>query len=59
MAPNKRTQKKPLQVECEWASCGESFNQMENFCKHAEAHLTEEEEEAEGGFGSEGLVSKL
>ncbi|PWA23239.1 hypothetical protein CCH79_00001978 [Gambusia affinis] len=48
MAPNRRTQKKPLQVECEWASCGESFSQMENFCKHAEAHLTEEEEEAEG-----------
>ncbi|XP_015238334.1 PREDICTED: histone H4 transcription factor [Cyprinodon variegatus] len=47
MPPGKRIRKKTLKLECEWASCGETFSQMENFCKHAEAHLTEEEEEGE------------
>ncbi|KAM4619977.1 histone H4 transcription factor isoform 2-T2 [Polymixia lowei] len=41
MPPNKRIQKKtPLELECEWGSCEESFNRMENFCKHTEVHLT-------------------
>lgn len=52
MPPNKRIQEKPLQLECEWGSCQESFSRMENFCKHAEGHLAlnmaEEEEEEEG-----------
>lgn len=53
MPPNKRMQKKALKLECEWGSCQESFNRMENFCKHVEGHLSaleeeEEEEETEG-----------
>lgn len=55
MPPNKRLQKKTLRLECEWGSCQESFGRMENFCKHAEGHLSaavnmaeEDEEEAEG-----------
>lgn len=54
MPPKKRFQKKALQLGCEWASCQESFSQMENFCKHVESHLSslspEEGEEAEGEF---------
>lgn len=53
MPPNKRMQKKALKLECEWGSCQESFNRMENFCKHVEGHLSaleeeEDEEETEG-----------
>ncbi|XP_017287418.1 histone H4 transcription factor isoform X2 [Kryptolebias marmoratus] len=40
MPPKKRIQKKALKLGCEWASCQESFSQMENFCKHVEDHLT-------------------
>ncbi|XP_067347964.1 histone H4 transcription factor isoform X2 [Channa argus] len=39
MPPNKRIQKKTLKLECEWASCQDSFSLMENFCNHAEGHL--------------------
>ncbi|XP_037125681.1 histone H4 transcription factor [Syngnathus acus] len=39
MPPNKRLQEKTLKLECEWASCQESFSQMEKFCKHVEVHL--------------------
>lgn len=54
MPPNRRIHKKALKLECEWSPCQESFSRMENFCKHAEGHLTalnmaeEDEEEAEG-----------
>ena len=54
MPPNTRIQKKALKFECEWGPCQESFSRMENFCKHAEGHLSagnmaeEDEEEAEG-----------
>lgn len=55
MPPNKRIHKKTLTLECEWGTCQESFNRMENFCKHAEDHLnlldvTEETEEVEGNI---------
>lgn len=40
MPPNKRIHKKTLKLECEWDTCQESFNRMENFCKHAEDHLS-------------------
>ncbi|XP_037543487.1 histone H4 transcription factor [Nematolebias whitei] len=49
MPPKKRVQKKALQLGCEWASCQESFSQMENFCKHAESHLSSPEEGEEAG----------
>lgn len=54
MPPNKRIHKKTLKLECEWGSCQESFNRMENFCKHVESHLNaldmaEDGDEAEGG----------
>ncbi|CAL8364968.1 unnamed protein product [Lota lota] len=40
MPPNKRIQKKmPLELECEWGSCQDTFSRMENLCKHMEAHL--------------------
>ncbi|XP_027129285.1 histone H4 transcription factor isoform X1 [Larimichthys crocea] len=50
MAPGRRSHKKPLKLNCEWGPCQEEFSRMENYCKHAEGHLTsEEEEEEEGG----------
>ncbi|XP_029956251.1 histone H4 transcription factor isoform X1 [Salarias fasciatus] len=55
MPPNKRIQKETLKLGCEWGSCQESFSRMENFCKHAETHLSAEssaekdEEDSEEG----------
>lgn len=51
MPPKRRIQKRALKLGCEWASCQESFSQMEPFCKHVEDHLTglNQEEEAEAG----------
>ncbi|KAF3840732.1 hypothetical protein F7725_006594 [Dissostichus mawsoni] len=40
MAPTKRILKKTLKVDCEWSSCQESFSRMDNFCRHAEGHLS-------------------
>lgn len=54
MPPNKRKEKIPLKLDCEWGSCQEVFNEIEAFCKHAEDHLSalniaeEEAEEADG-----------
>ncbi|XP_061607771.1 histone H4 transcription factor [Phyllopteryx taeniolatus] len=54
MPPNKRLQKKPLELVCEWGSCQESFSQMEKFCKHVEEvhldalNMAEEDEEPQG-----------
>ncbi|XP_031176124.1 histone H4 transcription factor [Sander lucioperca] len=55
MPPNRRIHKKTLKLECEWSSCQESFSRIDNFCKHAEGHLSnalnmaeEDEEETEG-----------
>ncbi|KAG7486015.1 hypothetical protein JOB18_023192 [Solea senegalensis] len=55
MPANKRIHTNTLKLGCEWSSCQESFNRMENFCKHAETHLgavnltedNDEEEDAE------------
>ncbi|XP_076130568.1 histone H4 transcription factor [Alosa pseudoharengus] len=41
MAPsNKRTRREDssLVLTCEWASCKETFTQMQEFCKHVEKH---------------------
>ncbi|XP_033955046.1 histone H4 transcription factor [Pseudochaenichthys georgianus] len=53
MAPSKRILKKTLKVDCEWSSCQESFSRMDNFCRHADGHLSaldeeQQEEETEG-----------
>lgn len=54
MPPKRQPNKKTLSLDCEWGSCQESFSRMENFCKHAESHLTasdvteEDEDETEG-----------
>lgn len=58
MPPNKRMQKKALKLECEWGSCQESFNRMENFCKHVEGHLSALEEEEEEEEETEGEVKR-
>ncbi|XP_051902390.1 histone H4 transcription factor isoform X2 [Hippocampus zosterae] len=39
MPPNKRLQKKKLELECEWGTCQESFSKMEIFYEHVEVHL--------------------
>ncbi|TKS83939.1 Histone H4 transcription factor Histone nuclear factor P [Collichthys lucidus] len=58
MAPGRRSHKKPLKLDCEWGPCEEDFSRMENFCQHAEGHLTpdhlEEEEEADSLRGRHG-----
>lgn len=56
MPPNKRIHKKTLKLECEWSSCQESFSRMDNFCKHAEGHLTAAEEDEEEAGGEPALV---
>lgn len=29
----------PLELACEWGSCQESFDQMQEFCGHVEGHF--------------------
>ena len=41
MPSSKRSRKDdaPLELGCEWGSCEESLDRMEDFCKHVECHL--------------------
>lgn len=34
-----RKEDSPLELACEWGSCQESFDRMQEFCDHVEGHL--------------------
>ncbi|XP_055798937.1 histone H4 transcription factor [Salvelinus fontinalis] len=48
-----RKEDSPLELACEWGSCQESFDRMQEFCEHVEGHLKALDIEDGGNYSFE------